>query len=435
MDQTAAHAAGVLLSLFVVFVAAQIGAELAGRLKLPSVVGEIAAGCLIGPSLLGWVSISEPLNVLAEIGAVLLLFSVGLETQLADLKKVGKVASLVAVAGVALPFIVGGLWAHFSGFDTPKSLFIAAAFVATSAGITARVLSDMKVLWRTESRVILGAAVIDDILAMLILGVVTALQGGRGSGSTGINWLQIGLVLIQATGFVAAIAFFGTRLARKKSALLDAPINALSPLTLSLSLCLGLAAAAAYLGLAAIIGAFLAGMVLAESKQRLALGKQIQPIMALLVPFFFVVTGAQVDLKELASGAAMGALIVVTFLAVVSKLIGGGLGALSMGKKSALIIGFGMVPRGEVGIIVASLGQSTGVFSGRVYAIIIAMSLLTSVIAPPVLKALLASDPLPEDPGNDGHMQDDDGEHLRTVDECGFDPPGPVLARKASKTQ
>lgn len=251
MDQAASHTTEVLLMLFIVYAAAQVGAEIAGRLKLPSVVGEIAAGCIVGPSLLGWVHISEPLHVLAEIGAVLLLFSVGLETRLADLKKVGKVAALVAVAGVMLPFIVGGLWAHFSGFNTPKAMFIAAAFVATSAGITARVLSDMKVLGRTEARVILGAAVIDDILAMLILGVVTALQGGSGSG--GVDWLKIGVVLVQAVGFVAIVAFVGTRLVKKQSVLLDAPINPLSPLTLSLALCLGLAAAAAYLGLAAII--------------------------------------------------------------------------------------------------------------------------------------------------------------------------------------
>lgn len=422
MDQEATHATGVLLTLFIVYVAAQVGAEIAGRLKMPSVVGEIAAGCLVGPSLLGWVHISDPLHMLAEIGAVLLLFSVGLETRLADLKKVGKVAVLVAVVGVLLPFLVGGFWAHLSGFNTPKAMFIAAAFVATSAGITARVLSDLKVLGRTEARVILGAAVIDDILAMLILGVVTALQGDGATG--GVDWLRIGVVLLQAIGFVAAIAFFGTRLVRKESDLLDAPINPLSPLTLSLALCLGLAAAAAYLGLAAIIGAFLAGMVLAESKQRRSMEKQIQPIMALLVPFFFVVTGAQVDLKELASGAAIGSLAVVTILAVASKLIGGGLGALSLGKKSALIVGFGMVPRGEVGIIVASLGQSAGVFSGRIYAIIIAMSLLTSVIAPPILKALLANSPTDADDATDESQEDDsEGGHLLRVDECGFDRP------------
>jgi Kef-type K+ transport system membrane component KefB len=413
------HGTNILLALFIVFVAAQIGAEIAQRLKLPAVVGEIAAGCIIGPSVLGWIHLpSEPLEVLSEIGAVLLLFSVGLETRVGDLRRVGKVAGMVGVLGVVFPFIMGALWARYSGFETPRAMFIAAAFVATSAGITARVLSDLGVLGRKESRVILGAAVIDDILAMLLLGVVTALQGGGG-----VDYLRLGIVLVQAVGFVLIIAVVGTRIMRKSSNFLDAPINPLSPLTLSLAICLGLAAAASFTGLAAIIGAFLAGMVMAESRQRHALEKQIQPLMAFLVPFFFVVTGAQVNLRELASGSALGMLAFVTLLAVVSKLIGGGLGAISLGRKSALIVGVGMVPRGEVGIIVASLGQQAGVFSPRIYAIIIAMSLLTSVIAPPVLKTLLANAPQKPDDADMPvglEVPSDDHDHLVRVDESGY---------------
>jgi len=173
------HGGGILLALFVIFVAAQIGAEIAQRLKLPGVVGEIAAGCALGPSALGWVHPSEALDLLAEIGVVLLLFSVGLETKLEEMKRVGRSAFFVGVLGVVVPFALGSLWAHGSGFDWAQSLFVAAAFVATSAGITARVLQELGVLQREESRVILGAAVIDDILAMLLLGVVTALQSGE----------------------------------------------------------------------------------------------------------------------------------------------------------------------------------------------------------------------------------------------------------------
>jgi Kef-type K+ transport system membrane component KefB len=396
------HVTQVFLGLLIVFVAAQIGAEIAQRLKLPAVVGEIAAGCIVGSSVLGWVKVNEPLEVLAEIGAVLLLFSVGLETRVGDLKKVGRVATLVGVGGVVLPFLLGAAWAKSSGFDTPKALFIAAAFVATSAGITARVLQDMGVLSRTVSRVILGAAVIDDILAMLLLGVVTALQGG---GSVNIAGLLV--VLVQAVGFVALVALVGTRIARKSSPLLEAPISPLSPLTICLSLCLALSVAASYLGLAAIIGAFLAGMVAAETQQRHTLEKQLQPIMAFLVPFFFVVTGTKVNLGELGSVAALGALVVVTLLAIAGKLIGCGLGALALGRKSALIVGTGMVPRGEVGIIVASLGQQAGVFTGKTYAIIIAMSLITSVIAPPVLGMLLSGEP-DEPPAPNGVKNEQD---------------------------
>jgi len=379
------HGTEVLLGLFVVFVGAQIGAEIAQRLRLPAVVGEIAAGCILGPSVVGWVKIAEPFESLAEIGAVFLLFSVGLETRLEDLKKVGRVSTIVGVLGVILPFLLGAAWARLSGFSTPKAAFVAAAFVATSAGITARVLQDMGVLHRTESRVILGAAVIDDILAMLLLGVVTALQGGEG-----IKLLNLSLVLLQAIGFVALIALVGTTMMRRSSPLLEAPINPLSPLTISLAICLGLAVAASYLGLAAIIGAFLAGMAAAETKQRHILEKQMQSITALIVPFFFVVTGAKVNLSVLGSLSVLGTVLVVTVLAVAGKLLGCGGAALSLGKKSALIIGTGMVPRGEVGIIVASLGLQAGVFTETTYAIIIAMSLLTSVVAPPALGALLA---------------------------------------------
>lgn len=403
------HSTEVLTGLFLVFVGAQIGAELAQRLRLPAVVGEIAAGCVLGPAILGWVKVNEPLEVLSEIGAVLLLFSVGLETRLEDLKRVGRVAAWVGISGVVLPFALGAGWALAAGFATPKAMFIASAFVATSAGITARVLHDLGVLGRIESRVILGAAVIDDILAMLLLGVVTALQEG---GSVNVG--AMALVLAQAVGFVALIALVGTRLMKRSSSFLDAPINPLSPLTLTLALCLGLAAAAAYLGLAAIIGAFLAGMAVAETQQRPALERQVQTLMAFLVPYFFVVTGAQVELGALASLPVLGTLVLVTTLAIIGKLVGCGLAARSLGGRSALVVGVGMVPRGEVGIIVASLGQQAGVFTGSTYAMIIAMSLLTSVVAPPVLKKLLAGAP-----GSGIAEEQHEHSHLVEVEETG----------------
>ena len=374
----------ILLTLFVVYIAAQLGAEFLERLHLPGVVGEIAAGCVIGPSVLGWIEIHDALEVLAQFGAVLLLFSVGLETRLTDLKKVGVVALTVGVAGVIVPFVLAVWWAKGSGFDTPKAMFVASAFIATSAGITARVLQDLHVLNRIESRIILGAAVIDDVLAMLVLGVVTALQTGER-----INIAGLGLVFLQAIGFIALMSLVGTRLMRRFSHLLEAPVNPLSPLTLCLALCLGVAAAASFVGLAAIIGAFLAGMAAAEADQRHTLQTQLQPILALLVPFFFVVTGANVELSELGTMWALATLTIVTVLAIVSKIAGCGIGAWSIGKRSALIVGVGMVPRGEVGIIVASLGLHAGIFNQTIYAIIIAMSLLTSVIAPPALKLFL----------------------------------------------
>ncbi|MFA6230298.1 MAG: cation:proton antiporter [Rhodanobacter sp.] len=383
------HASDILLALFIIFIAAQVGAEIAQRLKLPGVVGEIAAGCVIGPSLLGWIRPEEilagtPLDVLAEIGVVLLLFSVGLETRLDDLKKVGKSAVMVGILGVIVPFAAGALWAHGEGFEWVKSLFVAAAFVATSAGITARVLQELGVLQHTESRVILGAAVIDDILAMLLLGVVSSLQGG---GSLDVQSLL--LTLGGAVGFVTIIGWGGTRMMRRQSNWLEAPISPHSALTLVLALCLGLAWLSTRFGLAAIIGAFLAGMIASETRQRDELEHQTLPLLSFLTPFFFVITGAKINLTELASGHALWMLTVVTVIAIASKLAGGFLGALSLGKRSATIIGFGMVPRGEVGVVIASLGLTAGVFSEQIYAIIVAMSLLTAMVTPPVLAWLL----------------------------------------------
>ena len=387
------HASDILLTLFIVFVAAQVGGEVAQRLRLPGVVGEIAAGCVVGPSLLGWITPEQvatgtPLDVLAEVGVVLLLFSVGLETRLEDLKKVGKAAFLVGVIGVVVPFAMGALWAHGRGFSWDKSMFVAAAFVATSAGITARVLQELGALQRVESKVILGAAVIDDILAMLLLGVVVSLQGGEG-----FKPGHLLVVLGEAVGFIAVIGWGGARLMRWNSRWLDTPRHAQSPLLIALALCLGLAYVSTLFGLAAIIGAFLAGIIASETRQQHTLEKQTQPLLTLLTPFFFVITGSKIDLHELAGADALWMLLVVTAIAIVSKLVGGGLGALSLGRRGATIVGFGMVPRGEVGVVIASLGLAAGVFSNRVYAIIVAMSLLTAMVTPPVLAWLLRRSP------------------------------------------
>jgi len=400
------HASDILFTLFVVFIAAQLGGEIAQRLKLPGVVGEIAAGCVVGPSLLGLITpdqiaIGTPLDVLAEIGVVLLLFSVGLETRLEDLKKVGKVAFLVGVLGVVIPFGMGSLWAHGSGFSWDKSLFVAAAFVATSAGITARVLQELHALQRIESKVILGAAVIDDILAMLLLGVVVSLQGGGG-----FDPLHLLVVLAGAIGFIALIGWGGTRVMRWNSNWLEKPRDPHSPLMIVLAMCLGLAYLSTLFGLAAIIGAFLAGMIASETQQRHTLEKQMMPLLALLTPFFFVVTGSKIDLHELANADALIMLAVITVIAIVSKLAGGWLGSLSLGRRSATIIGFGMVPRGEVGVVIASLGLAAGVFTNRMYAIIVAMSLLTAMVTPPVLAWLLKR------AGSDSELQEIDSKIL-----------------------
>jgi len=374
-----------LLGLLVAYGAALVGGDLAQRARMPAVVGQITAGVLVGPSALGWLTISDPLLLLSELGAILLLFTVGLETKLADLRKVGTTAMKVGVLGLALPFVLGAGWAWYSGFPGSKAMFVAAAFVATSAGITAKVLQELGALGRTESRIIMGAAVIDDVLAMLLLAVVTALQT-----EAGVDVVNLIMILGGAVGFVVIVALLGTYIMRKSSGLLDAPINSESPLTVSFAICLALAVASAHFGLAAIIGAFLAGMVLAETPHRHDLEHDFARVSAILVPFFFVVTGANVDVQLLANGPVLLSVLVVTVLAIIGKVVGCGLGARSLGKRAALTVGVGMVPRGEVGVIIAGLGKQAGVFPPTTFAIIVGMSLLTSVVAPPVLKRLLA---------------------------------------------
>ncbi|MBS0432690.1 MAG: cation:proton antiporter [Proteobacteria bacterium] len=385
------HATGILLEVFIIFVAAQAGGALARAVRLPGVVGEIVAGCVIGPSLLGWIVPNEPLEDLSEIGVVLLLFAVGLETRFDDLKRVAGSATAVAVLGVLIPFVCGAWWAHSLAPDWPRSLFIAAAFVATSAGITASVLKQLGVLQRAESRVILGAAVLDDILAMLLLGVVTGIQteGALRAGN-------LVVVLAEAIGFVLVIGLVGTRVMRRAAAWLDRPSDPLLPLSLVLALCLGLAWLATQFGLAAIIGAFLAGMIASEAPQRAQLEVQMRPLLVLLTPFFFVLTGAKVELSQLAGRESLGLLAVATLLALATKLAGGWLGAIRLGARRALHVGVGMMPRGEVGVVIASLGLAAGVFDQRIYAVLVAMSLLTSIVAPPVLAWLLGRDDAPD---------------------------------------
>ncbi|MHB1993035.1 cation:proton antiporter [Metallibacterium scheffleri] len=385
-------AADILLSLFVVFVAARIGDELAQRMRMPGVVGEIVAGALLGPSLLSWVHPGVVLDALAEVGVVFLLFAVGLETRLVDLKRVGLIAFMVGTLGVIVPFGGASLWAHLEGFAWNKSMFIAAAFVATSAGITARVLQEMHALQRREAHVILAAAVIDDILAMLLLGVVVSTQG-----SGVADPVHLLIVVAEAVGFVVVVGWLGTRVARRRSAWLERPRMTMSALSIVLALCLGLAWLSTRFGLAAIIGAFLAGLIASETDQREQLEHQMKPLLTLLTPFFFVMTGVKLDVRVFLNPDALIMLSIATLLAVVSKWLGAYLGSLKLGHRSAMAVGIGMVPRGEVGVVVASLGLAAGVFSAEVYAVIVAMSLLTSILTPPLLGWMLRRAPREED--------------------------------------
>ncbi|MGH2840836.1 MAG: cation:proton antiporter, partial [Solirubrobacteraceae bacterium] len=286
--------ADVLTDLFVVLLAAKLGDELFRRARQPTIVGEILAGLLVGPAVLGLVEPSEVLEVFAELGVVFLLFWVGLETRLSDLREVGPTALSVGVLGVAVPFAAGVGLGSALGESTATSLFLGAALVATSVGITSAVLIELGVLERRTSRTILGAAIVDDILALLLVAVAAgvAAEGGVDVGSIAVT---VGVAL----AFVGFVALGGTKLLQTRPALLHAPRFSESPLLPAVIICLGLAAFAAQIGLAAIIGAFLAGMVIAETRDQHPIEAEIAPLYAFFPPFFFAFIGLQVSLGAL----------------------------------------------------------------------------------------------------------------------------------------
>ena len=380
--------ADVLTDLFVVLLAAKLGDELFRRARQPTSVGEILAGVLVGPAVLGLVEPSEVLEVFAELGVVLLLFWVGLETRLSELREVGATAVSVGGLGVAVPFAGGvGLGAAL-GESTATSLFLGAALVATSVGITSAVLLELGVLERRASRTILGAAIVDDILALLLVAVAAGVAA-----EGGVELDVIAVTAGLAVAFVAFVALGGTRLLQARPALLHAPRFSESPLLPAVIVCLGLAAFAAQIGLAAIIGAFLAGMVIAETREQHPIEEEVAPLYAFFPPFFFAFIGLEVSLEALGDLDTLALLAGVTALAVVTKLAGAYLGARSLGPRDAAFVGVGMVPRGEVGIIVAGIGNVTGTIDAELFAVIVSMSVLTTLLVPPVLRRLSRTEP------------------------------------------
>jgi Kef-type K+ transport system membrane component KefB len=380
----ATEVADVLLDLFVVLLAAKAGEELFKRLDQPGLVGEILAGVLIGPSVLGLVEPGEVLEVFAELGVVFLLFWVGLETRLSEMREVGRVAAMVAGLGAAIPFAAGLAAGEIAGENTATSVFLGVALVATSVGITSAVLVELGALGSRPARTILGAAVIDDVLAMLLLAVAVGLAQ-----DDGVDAGALATVLLLAVGFIAFFAIGGTQLMQRRPQLLHAPRFSESPLMPAVILCLGLAAFAAEVGLAAIIGAFLAGMIVAETKEQHPIEDEVAPLYAFFPPFFFAFIGTEVDLGELADTETLLVLAGITVLALATKYAGARLGSRTLGTADSRVVAVGMVPRGEVGIIVAGIGNTAGVIGNELFAVIVGMSVLTTLLVPPVLRVLL----------------------------------------------
>ena len=377
----ATETAGAITDLAIVLAAAKLGDEVFKRIGQPALVGEILAGLLIGPAVFGLVEPGEVLDVFAELGVVFILFWVGLETRLHEMREVGAVATKTGIAGVVLPF-AGGLVAGLAlGESAETSIFLGAALSATSVGITSAVLDDQGMLGTRAARTILGAAVIDDILALVLVAVAVGIAA-----EGGVDALAIVVTAGLAFGFVAFVALGGVRLIQALPGALQSPRFAESPLLPAVILCLALAAIAGAIGLAAVIGAFLAGLIVAETKDRHPIEDEVAPLYAFFPPFFFASIGIGLDLGALA--AAIGVLTLITVVAVLTKLAGAAAGARSLGRREASIVAVGMVPRGEVGIIIAGIGAMAGVIDEELFAAVIGMSVLTTLLVPPVLRRL-----------------------------------------------
>ena len=376
----------MLLQLFTIFVWAKVFGELFERLGIPAVLGEILAGVVLGPFGTGFVVPSSTIFAIAEIGAIFLLFSVGLETSPKDLVSVGTQALSVALAGVGLPFILGFGYLMLRGESTHEAAFVGAAMVATSVGITARILRDLHVLKARASQIILGAAVFDDILGMILLAVVASLATGGG-----VHWVHLSIVTIEAIGFALFMIFIGPRVIRRVRPGLQRLSTHDAPLILALAICLGLSVASTTIGMAAIIGAFFAGLIFADYSPEWNLHPRIHGINEFLSPFFFFTMGARLDLSVFSREVVITASI-ITVLAFISKIAGCGLPLLKEGKKVALQVGWGMTPRGEVALIVALIGLQMNAISQRAYAIVVFMTALTTLVPPFFIKRLFRRD-------------------------------------------
>jgi Kef-type K+ transport system membrane component KefB len=385
--------ARLFLAIAAILAGAKLLGELAERIGQPAVLGELVAGVLLGGSVLGVVPADGPaadvIHVLAQLGVLLLLFEIGLETDLREMFRVGPASLAVALVGVAVPFALGyGYWVYVphpaSGLGDVHTagLFIGATLTATSVGITARVLSDLGRLQEPESQVVLGAAVIDDIVGLIILGVISRLVEG---GSATV-W-SIASITLTAFGFVV-VALLVWRIVVPPLFRLLARLGREDTLgTMALALAFVTAVLADRVGSALIIGAFTMGLAFAPTAHARPIERGVTRLGHFFVPIFFVTVGAAVDVRTFTDPHVLlvGSLLIV--VAIAGKVAAGFAPFWFKGRK--LIVGVGMVPRGEVGLIFAQMGLASGVLDVGLFSAITLMVMVTTFVAPPALKALL----------------------------------------------
>jgi Kef-type K+ transport system membrane component KefB len=399
----------VLIGLAAMLLVAKLGGEIFERLRQPAVLGELIGGMIIGNlALVGFTAVNTLktdiiIAAIAEIGVIILLFEVGLESDLKEMMEVGWSSLLVALLGVVAPFFLG--WALSAYFLPDESrlvhIFIGATLCATSVGITARVFKDIGKLNTREARIILGAAVIDDVLGLLILAVVAGAIRAAAAGTV-LSMVEVVVIAAKAVGFLLGALVVGhllvPRILRGAGRLETRGVL----LTVSISLCFLLAWAAAEVGLAPIVGAFAAGLILDEvhykpskhARKERNLEELLQPVSTFLVPIFFVLMGLKVDLTTFARLDILGFATTLTLVAIIGKQICS-VGVLERGINR-LAVGIGMVPRGEVGLIFAGIGaaltlpNASGVnepvINAGTFSAVVIMVILTTLLTPPALK-------------------------------------------------
>jgi Kef-type K+ transport system membrane component KefB len=373
------EALSLAVRLLIIFGSAKLLAELCERMGQPGIIGEILAGVLIGPSVLGWVQPDAFTHTMASLGVLFLLFRVGLEVEAEELIKLGGTAVAVGVLGVVIPFLAGFVFYWLAGREQMEAVFLGSALTATSVGITAQVLAARNLLHRTAAKIVLGAAIIDDILALLLLGGVSSIANGT------VNVGEIALTTFFAVAFIAIVARWGHQAVGEVTRRIGGQMQSgEAEFAFAMVFLFALAALSEKVGVAAIIGAFLAGMAISKSVpprvHDLAHG-----VTELLVPFFLAEIGLHFRLEVFQDSRVVILAFILIPVAILSKLFGCGLGALRHGKVIATRVGAGMIPRGEFCMVVAQTGLALGALKADTYAMIVLMAVVAATIAPPML--------------------------------------------------
>jgi len=373
----------ILLQIALILIATKLLGALSRKIKMPEVLGALAAGVLIGPTVLHFVDYTDNIKLLSELGVITLMFLAGLETNLDEMKKAGLSAFAIACGGIALPFMLGTLCANLFNPNLIESVYIGVILTATSISITAETLNEMGKLNTRAGINILGAAVIDDILGLIIISITLALSGTKSAERASLPVTLISIAVFCVVSFLV-IAFL-PRFAKKYVDKLK-PSPALLSLTLALVLLCAFAAES--LSIAAITGSYLCGLLLSQFGHREWLERNVKAISSgFLAPIFFASVGIQANLKGI-SPDNIFFIIVIFVIAVIGKVFGCGApaGFFKMKKSEALQIGVGMVSRGEVAIITANIGLQNGIISNGMFTSIILVVILTTIITPVLLK-------------------------------------------------